>query len=147
VLSTKSKWAVLLAVVLLVAVAVAGCGGNSDAGKAPEKPQGADSQPASQAQTVALNGAGASFPYPLYSKWIEQYRKVASNVTIDYQSIGSGGGIKGITDQTVDFAGSDAPMKDEQLAKAPGQIFHIPTVMGAVVVTYNLEGVKTGRRP
>ena len=87
---------------------------------------------------VQLNGAGASFPYPLYTKWLAEYKKVKPQVTIDYQSIGSGGGIKGITEQTLDFAGSDAPMTDEELSKAPGPILHIPTVAGAVAITYNL---------
>ena len=87
---------------------------------------------------VQLNGAGASFPYPLYTKWLSEYKKVKPHVTIDYQSIGSGGGIKGITERTLDFAGSDAPMTDEQLSRAPGAILHIPTVAGAVAVTYNL---------
>ncbi|MBC7105976.1 MAG: phosphate ABC transporter substrate-binding protein PstS [Firmicutes bacterium] len=87
---------------------------------------------------VQLNGAGASFPYPLYTKWLAEYKKVRPQVTIDYQSIGSGGGIKGITERTLDFAGSDAPMTDEQLSRAPGAILHIPAVAGAVAVTYNL---------
>ncbi|HHV61305.1 MAG TPA: phosphate ABC transporter substrate-binding protein PstS [Firmicutes bacterium] len=124
-LNTRNKWLVLLMSILLVGVLVGPVG-------------------QIEARTIALNGAGASFPYPLYSKWLDEYRKIAPNVAIDYQSIGSGGGIRGILEQTVDFAGSDAPMTDEQLAKAPGEIFHIPTVMGAVVITYNLKGVKTG---
>ncbi|MEW6661127.1 MAG: phosphate ABC transporter substrate-binding protein PstS [Bacillota bacterium] len=137
--SKKRKWVLMLVVVLMVTVAVTGCGGQKEAGKAPEQ-----QEQAQKPQAVTLNGAGASFPYPLYSKWIAEYRKTAPHVAIDYQSIGSGGGIKGITDQTLDFAGSDAVMKDEQLASAPGVIFHIPTVMGAVVVTFNLEGIQTG---
>jgi phosphate transport system substrate-binding protein len=90
---------------------------------------------------LALQGAGATFPYPLYSKWISEYNKKNPSVKIDYQSIGSGGGIKQITEKTVDFGASDAPMKDDQLAAAPG-ILHIPTVLGAVVVIYNLPEVK-----
>jgi phosphate transport system substrate-binding protein len=90
---------------------------------------------------LALQGAGATFPYPLYSKWISEYNKKNPGVKIDYQSIGSGGGIKQITEKTVDFGASDAPMKDDQLAAAPG-ILHIPTVLGAVVVIYNLPEVK-----
>ena len=92
------------------------------------------------AEPVTLNGAGATFPYPLYSKWSSDYQKVEPDVRINYQSIGSGGGIRQITQRTVDFGASDGPMNDEQLAKAPG-ILHLPTVMGAVVVTYNLAGV------
>jgi phosphate transport system substrate-binding protein len=90
---------------------------------------------------VRLQGAGATFPNPLYQKWLSEYGKVNPNVKIDYQSIGSGGGIKQIQSQTVDFGASDAPMKDEDLKAAPGEILHIPTVLGAVVLTYNLSGV------
>jgi phosphate transport system substrate-binding protein len=91
-------------------------------------------------ETVELNGAGATFPYPLYSKWVAEYQRQDPRVHINYQSIGSGAGIRQITDRTVDFGGSDAPMTDEQLAKAPGKLVHIPTTLGAVVVTYNLSG-------
>src|SRR5258707_1862342 len=90
---------------------------------------------------VRLQGAGASFPNPLYQKWLSEYGKLNANVKIDYQSIGSGGGIKQIQARTVDFGASDAPMKDEDLKAAPGEILHIPTVLGAVVITYNLAGV------
>jgi phosphate transport system substrate-binding protein len=92
---------------------------------------------------VSLTGAGATFPYPLYSKWFDVYGR-QTGVRINYQSIGSGGGIRQITERTVDFGASDAPMTDEQLAAAPGPIVHIPTVIGAVVVAYNLPGVETG---
>jgi phosphate transport system substrate-binding protein len=85
---------------------------------------------------LLLNGAGATFPFPLYSKWFAEYNKLRPSLQFNYQSIGSGGGIQQVTNKTVDFGASDAPMKDEQLAKAPGTI-HVPTVMGAVVVTYN----------
>src|SRR5437879_8425568 len=89
---------------------------------------------------MTINGAGATFPYPIYSKWFDEYAKVDPSVRFNYQSIGSGGGQKQITSQTVDFGASDGPMSDENLAKAPGKILHIPTVAGAVVVTYNLPG-------
>lgn len=89
---------------------------------------------------VTLESGGASFPYPLYSTWIDVYTE-NNDVKIEYQSIGSGGGIRGIIDKTFDFAGSDAPMKDEELERADGEIMHIPTVMGAVAVAYNLEGI------
>lgn len=91
--------------------------------------------------SVSLQGAGATFPNPLYQKWLSEYGRLHPNVKIDYQSIGSGGGIKQLKEQTVDFGASDAPMKDEDLKSAPGEILHIPTVLGAVVITYNLEGV------
>jgi phosphate transport system substrate-binding protein len=85
----------------------------------------------------ALTGAGATFPNPIYSKWFDTYNK-KTGVQINYQSIGSGGGIKQFTENTVDFGATDGPMKEEQLAAVQGQVLHIPTVMGAVVLTYNL---------
>ena len=85
-----------------------------------------------------LTGAGATFPYPIYSKWFSDYA-TKTGVKINYQSIGSGGGIRQLSEQTVDFGASDAPMSDAELAKAKGgPILHIPTVLGAVVVTYNI---------
>src|ERR1700677_953118 len=89
---------------------------------------------------LLINGAGATFPYPIYSKWFSEYSKVDPSVRFNYQSIGSGGGQKQILEQTVDFGASDGPMSDQNLAKAPGKILHIPTVAGADVVTYNLPG-------
>jgi phosphate transport system substrate-binding protein len=91
--------------------------------------------------TVRLQGAGATFPNPLYQKWLSEYGKAHADMKIDYQSIGSGGGIKQIKEQTVDFGASDAPMKDEDLKSAPAELLHIPTVLGAVVITYNLQGI------
>ncbi len=88
---------------------------------------------------MLINGAGATFPYPIYSKWFDQYTKVDPSVRFNYQPIGSGGGQKQILAQTVDFGASDGPMSDENLAKAPGKLLHLPTVAGAVVITYNLE--------
>lgn len=93
-----------------------------------------------------INGAGATFPYPLYSKWFAEYAKVDPTVKFNYQSIGSGGGIKQITAQTVDFGASDKFLSDDELKAAPGKLLHIPTVMGAVVVTYNVPGVGKGLR-
>jgi phosphate transport system substrate-binding protein len=88
------------------------------------------------AEPLLINGAGATFPYPLYSKWFSEYNKLHPDIRFNYQSIGSGGGIQQFTAGTVDFGASDAPLSDEQIAKAP-DVVHIPTVMGAVVVTYN----------
>jgi phosphate transport system substrate-binding protein len=88
-----------------------------------------------------LTGAGATFPYPLYSKWVFEYEKLHPGVKINYQSIGSGGGIRQISERTVDFGASDAPMSDEQLGKAKGKLVHIPTTLGAVVMTYNVPGL------
>jgi phosphate transport system substrate-binding protein len=92
---------------------------------------------------MLINGAGATFPYPIYSKWFDEYAKVDPSVRFNYQSIGSGGGQKQILAETVDFGASDGPMSDENLGKAPGKILHLPTVAGAVVVTYNLPGNPT----
>lgn len=105
------------------------------------KPGGTQA-PAPEPAIISLNGAGATFPYPLYSKWMSEYNKLEPRVRINYQSIGSGGGIRQITERTVDFGASDAPMKDELLHKAPGKLLHIPTALGAVVVTYNLPEMK-----
>ncbi len=93
------------------------------------------------AKIMLINGAGATFPYPIYSKWFSEYAKQDASVNFNYQSIGSGGGIRQITAQTVDFGASDAPMKDEDLQKAPAKILHFPTVMGGVVPVYNLSEV------
>jgi phosphate transport system substrate-binding protein len=94
------------------------------------------------AQTT-INGAGATFPNPIYSKWFSEYNKLHPDVQINYQSIGSGGGIQQITKETVFFGASDGPMTDEQLKTAPAPIMHLPTVLGAVVPVYNLAGVST----
>jgi phosphate transport system substrate-binding protein len=89
---------------------------------------------------LLVNGAGATFPYPIYSKWFDEYSKVDPSVRFNYQSIGSGGGQKQILEGTVDFGASDGPMSDQNMAKAQGRILHVPTVAGADVVTYNLAG-------
>ena len=123
--SAKSRATLALLLIALTALS-AGCSGERGAGPGGE---------------VRLQGAGATFPNPLYQKWLSEYGKLHPNVRIDYQSIGSGGGIKQIKEQTVDFGASDAPMKDEDLKSAPGELLHIPTVLGAVVLTYNLQGV------
>src|SRR5215210_5511023 len=136
-----------LGTVLLIAglLAVAACGpaktptGGAPAGGAPSgaAPSGQGSQP-SAGGSGTLTGAGATFPAVLYSKWFNEYDK-STGVKVNYQSIGSDGGIKGISDQTVDFGASDAPMTDEQLKEAKGgAVLHIPMTLGAVVVTYNL---------
>src|SRR5437879_7171632 len=90
---------------------------------------------------TTLNGAGATFPYPMYSKWFSEYNKLHPDVQINYQSIGSGGGIRQVLNGTVDFGASDGPMSDEQLGQSKTKILHIPTVMGAVVPAYNVPGV------
>ncbi len=94
-----------------------------------------------QAQNVQIDGAGATFPYPIYSKWFSEYNKLHPTVQINYQSIGSGGGIRQLTNQTVFFGASDGPMSNDQLAAAPGKVMHFPTVLGGVVPVYNIPGV------
>ena len=91
--------------------------------------------------SVSLQGAGATFPNPLYQKWVSEYGKAHENIKIDYQSLGSGAGIKQLKEQTVDFGASDAPLKDDDVKTFSGEVVHIPTVLGAVVITYNLAGV------
>lgn len=93
------------------------------------------------AQTIKITGAGATFPNPIYSKWFSEYNKLHPNVEINYQSIGSGGGIRQITNRTVFFGATDGPMTQDQLLAAPGKILHFPTVLGADVPVYNLSGV------
>ena len=95
----------------------------------------------SASKNVNLTGAGATFPFPLYSKWMSEYNHLNPNIRINYQSIGSGGGIRQVVAGTVDFGATDAPMKAEEGKKAPGKLLHIPTTIGAVVITYNVPGV------
>jgi phosphate transport system substrate-binding protein len=125
------NWFIRAAAVSSVVVATA-CGGGSQ-----PAPSGSATASDSDA-TVHINGAGATFPYPIYSKWFDEYHKAHPNVEINYQSIGSGGGIRQITNQTVFFGASDGPMTDEQLQAAPRPILHFPTVLGGVVPVYNL---------
>jgi phosphate transport system substrate-binding protein len=91
-------------------------------------------------QKSQINGAGASFPYPIYSKWFAEYNKLHPEIEINYQSIGSGGGIRQLTAETVFFGATDGPMSEEQLKGAPGKVLHLPTVLGGVVPIYNLPG-------
>jgi len=93
------------------------------------------------AQTIQINGAGATFPNPIYSKWFDEYGKAHGNIRINYQSVGSGAGIRQIQAQTVFFGATDGPMTNEQLQQAPGKILHFPTVLGAVVPVYNIPNV------
>jgi len=109
-------------VIIALSIGLAACGGGGSSSE------------------IRLQGAGATFPNPLYQKWISEYGKTHANVKSDYQSIGSGGGIKQIQSRTVDFGASDAPMTDAELKASPAELLHVPTVLGAVVITYNLQG-------
>ena len=124
------RWCVVVA-----ALSAAACGGG------PPPQQGTQGTGGESAGVVQINGAGATFPNPLYSRWFSEYNRLHPNVQINYQSIGSGGGIRQLTNQTVFFGATDGPMTDEQLKGAPGPILHVPTVLGAVVPVYNLAGV------
>lgn len=116
---------------------VAGCGGG-----APPATNDGNAAPGSSTDAIGINGAGATFPYPIYSKWFSEYNKLHHNIRINYQSIGSGGGIRQLMNQTVFFGATDGPMTDEQLKAAPGPVLHLPTVLGGVVPVYNLADVK-----
>ena len=126
------------ALALALSLALAACGGGDAGGATPGSMKEGAASGASGEQ-VSLTGAGATFPYPIYSKWFAEYGKLQP-VRINYQSQGSGAGIRQITEGTVDFGASDAPMTDEELAKRP-DILHVPTVLGSVTVAYNLPGV------
>jgi phosphate transport system substrate-binding protein len=93
------------------------------------------------AQSVQINGAGATFPDPIYQKWFSEYNKLHPDVRINYQAVGSGAGIRQLTTQTVFFGASDGPMSQEQLLAAPGKVLHFPTVLGGVVPVYNIPGM------
>jgi phosphate transport system substrate-binding protein len=122
-----------------VIAAVAACGGGEG-----NRSDTTSAAAATSTSGVALTGAGATFPYPIYFKWFNDYAQ-QTGVKINYQSIGSGGGVRQISEQTVDFGASDGPMSDEELSRAKGgPIMHIPTVLGADVITYNVPGVRTG---
>src|SRR5262245_52730544 len=116
------------------ALVIAACGGGTQQPVSTKSAQ-------SSSQALQINGAGATFPYPIYSKWFAEYNRLHPNVQINYQSIGSGGGIRQLMNQTVFFGATDGPMTDEQLKSAPGPILHLPTVLGAVVPVYNIPGV------
>jgi phosphate transport system substrate-binding protein len=122
----QDGWAVLGCVALL-----AGCSGSNTT----------ETPAAGTAVGRQINGAGATFPNPIYTKWTSEYNKLHPGVRINYQSVGSGAGIRQLLNRTVFFGASDQPMKDEQLRSAPGRILHLPTVLGAVVPIYNLPGV------
>ncbi len=114
-----------------LALFIGGCSSSSNQPATSEAP----------AQAAQINGAGATFPFPIYSKWFAEYNTLKPTVRINYQSIGSGGGIRQLTNRTVFFGATDGPMTDEQLKAAPDAVLHFPTVLGGVVPIYNLPGV------
>ena len=131
---SNRRWWMTSVTVWALTLGVVTCGGSSSA-----PPVGQGQQPA--ARSGQINGAGATFPAPLYSKWFAEYGKVKPGVRINYQSQGSGAGIRQLTNRTVFFGATDSPMTDEQLRAAPGKVLHLPTVLGAVVPAYNVDGV------
>ncbi|HZI40810.1 MAG TPA: phosphate ABC transporter substrate-binding protein PstS [Gemmatimonadaceae bacterium] len=131
-----------LSLVWAAAIVVAGCSSRADNAKKDSASGATPAAATSSAAGAALTGAGATFPYPIYSKWFDAYA-AKTGVKINYQPIGSGGGIRQLQEQTVDFGASDAPMSDDEMSKAKGgPVQHIPTVLGAVCITYNLAEVK-----
>jgi phosphate transport system substrate-binding protein len=124
---------------VLAALVSAACGGGPPQ---TSQEQGANPSAAATGSTLQINGAGATFPYPIYSKWFSEYNRLHPDVAINYQSIGSGGGVRQLTNRTVFFGASDMPMTDEQIKSAPGPVLHFPTVLGAVVPVFNLQGVR-----
>jgi phosphate transport system substrate-binding protein len=126
---------------LLLLAAGLSFGCNKSAPPTDSKAASAPAPVPSQAGPIALNGAGATFPNPLYSKWIAEYNKQFPNIRINYQPIGSGGGIRQIIAGTVDFGATDAPMKEDEAKQAPGKLFHIPATIGAVVISYKVPEV------
>jgi phosphate transport system substrate-binding protein len=126
-----------LAAVMIAAAMMAACGRGQSSGAAPT---GATDSGSTNG-AMQINGAGATFPSPIYSKWFSEYNKLHPDVRINYQPIGSGGGVRQLTNRTVFFGASDMPMTDEQLQAAPGPVLHLPTVLGAVVPVFNVQGV------
>jgi phosphate transport system substrate-binding protein len=142
----KSGMRVIALVLAVLGVLVSACGGGTATGGSGGTGGAASCFPvtgkcATEAQS--LNGAGATFPAVIYTKWIDDYQRL-TGVQINYQAIGSGGGIKSLTDKTVDFGASDNAMTDAQLADAKAPVLHLPTVLGGIVATYNVSGVQTG---
>jgi len=145
VLKREAIW--LLGCATGAVVALAGCGGNADKDQSQAPLARQDGAPptkqADATGSASLTGAGATFPYPLYSKWFDAYNQ-ARQVQINYQSIGSGGGIQQLKNGTVDFGASDAPLQPSDEKAMPGAVVHIPTVAGAVALAYNVPGAPKG---
>jgi len=134
------KTFVSLAVAVVLCFVVSGCG-DSSAPAASSDGAKSSGAPAASSDRILITGAGATFPNPIYSKWFDEYHRKFPNIEINYQSIGSGGGIRQVLEGTVDFGATDGPMTDEQLKQAKTKILHFPTVLGADVAAYNIPGV------
>ena len=131
------KWTIVLVFGVLAGLVTLACSGQ-------KMGQGSNGGGATTGDSILrLQGSGASFPKPIYEKWVNEFGKIDQKVRIDYQATGSGAGQKALLAKTADFGASDDPMSDDDLRSAGAEILHIPTVLGAVVITYNLEGVKT----
>ena len=139
------NWKYGIAVILVILALFAGCTGRNEGKGETGQDDSGTTREQVQAQIITLNGAGATFPYPLISRWSYEYNKINPRVQINYQSIGSGGGIKQTMAKTVSWGATDAPLKESEFAKMPG-VLHIPETIGAVVIAYNLPGVGSGLR-
>lgn len=133
----------IILILILAGVLLAGCVSKPPAEVQPTVQPTATVQPSKAPETLTLNGAGATFPYPLISKWSSEYNKIKPNLQVNYQSVGSGAGIKQITEKTVDFGASDAPLTEKEYTNI-SRILQIPESIGAVVVAYNLPGIEKG---
>ncbi len=133
----------IIIILILAGVFLAGCVSKSPESQITVQPTTPTVQSTGASGTVTLNGAGATFPYPLISKWSSEYGKINPNIQINYQSVGSGAGIKQITAKTVDFGASDAPLTEQEFSNVSG-ILQIPESIGAVVIAYNLPGIQQG---
>jgi len=133
----------ILIIFILAGVLLAGCVSKQPSEVQPTVQPTGTVQPTKAPETVTLNGAGATFPYPLISKWSSEYNKIKPNIQINYQSVGSGAGIKQITEKTVNFGATDAPLTEQEFSNVSG-ILQIPETIGAVVVAYNLPGIQNG---
>ncbi len=128
----KKTGRITLVLILALSLVVTGCGTNQDPNSDPSGKQ------------ASITGAGATFPYPLYSKMFSEYNKLHSQIRVNYQSIGSGGGVKQMIEETVDFGASDAFLNEDEMGKIQNGVIHVPMTIGAVAIVYNLEGIGTG---
>lgn len=142
-MNLKKLGLILIAVVLTFSVAA--CGSSQGGSEQQPAENNTDTGNAGESANVTFNASGSSFIYPLFSKMFDEYKNLNPNVTVNYQSTGSGTGIKQLIEGIVDFAASDAPMDDEDLAAAGSEVLHIPMTLGAVAVAYNLDGVESGK--